>query len=376
MEYATLVVDQFIPLQAMTRSVLEYDVSFHGDQEIYAPRLPERLPPKFLALNYTPQAFGRAYCFSVKNAIVSGVNVIDPANPGRLFMETLPDMLRVEGREWNISTRQRRRIVRRSSTSSRVQGDAYIFGTQLDWRNYYHFVIDGVAKYSDLVTHDRLPKDARILIPSSPNRWQQEYLDLLGLDSDQVLPVPGNQENPLRIDRLLVASPTRMRRAVRQSAIHGLRHVLSGSMVDPEDRPERRIYISRRRAKSRRLLNEEELTGILKKHRFEICELEDMTVSDQIRLFSSASVIVGPHGAGFTNLVYAHRPMVIEFFPADRWNFGAFLTLTNVIAGSHVSLVAQEKEPASENIRGLRGPGDDNDYTIEPGELERVLDSL
>jgi hypothetical protein len=65
-----------------------------------------------------------------------------------------------------------------------------------------------------------------------------------------------------------------------------------------------RIYISRNKARFRKVLNEQALSGILKQYGFEIIHTENLSLSEQMSLFSSASVLMGIHGAGLTNCVF------------------------------------------------------------------------
>lgn len=67
-----------------------------------------------------------------------------------------------------------------------------------------------------------------------------------------------------------------------------------------------RIFISRRSASLRSLQNESDLVDPLRLRGFSFYELERMTLEDQIKLIRSASVIVSPHGAGLTFLLFCH----------------------------------------------------------------------
>lgn len=61
--------------------------------------------------------------------------------------------------------------------------------------------------------------------------------------------------------------------------------------------------------------NEKEIIDILsKKYNFERYYLEEMTVAETVSLFSQAEVIVGPHGAGLTDIIFADDAAVIELF--------------------------------------------------------------
>jgi hypothetical protein len=71
------------------------------------------------------------------------------------------------------------------------------------------------------------------------------------------------------------------------------------------DKPARKIYITRSNANYRRLLNEAEVMEFLIADGFEIIELEALPLLKQVAIFANAAVVVAPHGAGLTNLVFA-----------------------------------------------------------------------
>lgn len=77
-----------------------------------------------------------------------------------------------------------------------------------------------------------------------------------------------------------------------------------------------RLYISRKKAGRRHLVNEEQLLPILKEYGFAPVFLEEMEVQDQIRLFSKATHVIAPHGAGLANLVFApYNTRILEIRP-------------------------------------------------------------
>jgi hypothetical protein len=82
----------------------------------------------------------------------------------------------------------------------------------------------------------------------------------------------------------------------------------------PRNKKER-IFLSRGKARMRRVLNEGKLYQELKKLGFERYCLEDMSIDDQIELFYNAESVVAPHGAGLANLIFSDRIRVLEIFP-------------------------------------------------------------
>jgi Glycosyltransferase 61 len=73
------------------------------------------------------------------------------------------------------------------------------------------------------------------------------------------------------------------------------------------------IFISRNFSsnKHRRLLNEEELLPFLKVFNIKVCHLETMTFVEQIQLFRSAKLIIGPHGAGLAWILFCNPAVKI-----------------------------------------------------------------
>jgi hypothetical protein len=83
--------------------------------------------------------------------------------------------------------------------------------------------------------------------------------------------------------------------------------------------PTRKILISRRDAKIRRLLEEEEVGRRLEKAGFESVVLTGMPFKEQVALFASASTVVSMHGAGLSNVAFMPKGgVVVELLTPDR----------------------------------------------------------
>ena len=52
------------------------------------------------------------------------------------------------------------------------------------------------------------------------------------------------------------------------------------------------------------LLIDKEVSSFLAKHGFETVQAESLSISEQARLFAEAKIVLGPHGAGFTNIAF------------------------------------------------------------------------
>jgi capsular polysaccharide biosynthesis protein len=110
----------------------------------------------------------------------------------------------------------------------------------------------------------------------------------------------------------------------------------------------RRLFLSRRTARWRRVTNEADILEALRPLGFELFEADGMTLSEQIKCASEAEIIVGPGGAQMMLAVFAprHIPIVELGFPKLRarmmrpisaWLSQAFHTVdgTSVVEGAN-----------------------------------------
>lgn len=154
-----------------------------------------------------------------------------------------------------------------------------------------------------------------IWIGSHVKQFHLDSLHALGYQSIQVL-----DGKPKKLEELIVPSFDYL--DVRDDLI-GHYNILSRKSVLMVNRafdlklPKGlKIYISRRNAQGRRILNEkrvlEALTGFIE------VNLESVSFLDQVKLFNQAQVVVAAHGAGLTNLVFGRDIQVFEFYPSNR----------------------------------------------------------
>jgi capsular polysaccharide biosynthesis protein len=101
--------------------------------------------------------------------------------------------------------------------------------------------------------------------------------------------------------------------------------LINSSATYPE-----KIWISRKLAGLRRVVNEDAVFQKLEPYGFTRVCLEELSWPEQINLFYHAREIISPHGAGLANLVFcSQKPLVVEFFNASymHWCFWQIATL-------------------------------------------------
>ena len=126
----------------------------------------------------------------------------------------------------------------------------------------------------------------------------------------------------------------------------------------PHTGQRRRLYVSRRTAKLRRIVNEAEIHGIFAAHGVETVESEKLSAADQIALFMQAELVVAPHGAGLTNMVFCENPCaVVELHGEHNVNDCYWALATSRDLNYLPRLQSQQ--------------GDD--LIVDPGELDATL---
>ncbi len=125
-----------------------------------------------------------------------------------------------------------------------------------------------------------------------------------------------------------------------------------------------RVYISRAKARNRKVSNEDEIVRTLGQLGFESYVLEDMGFFDQVALFEAAEVVVAPHGSGLANLVFCQPgTKVIELFPSRTIDI--FYRLS-----SDVNLEYAFVQTRTKNIHRRIG----EDFSINVIDLKTVLE--
>ena len=169
--------------------------------------------------------------------------------------------------------------------------------------NYYHWICDVLANLHAVLPV--LPDTTRFVVPPSLRPFQVESLASIGIDAGRLdefaVPGPRSRLRPWRFDDLWFTNLGRIDPDDLAAFRATVRAVIGGS---PDTGP-RRIYVSRADAAHRRVTNEDAVIRLLAAEGFEVVLPGSLTFAEQVITFGNAEVIVGPHGAGLTNMVFA-----------------------------------------------------------------------
>ena len=180
---------------------------------------------------------------------------------------------------------------------------------------YYHWFNDVLSTLHENL--DLLPKDTLFILPAEAKAHHLASLDLLGIGPERRLLFDGSEMWVL--ENLWFQPPAVHPDDQTPGAMPWLGRTLSAGIARDETEKPLRLYISRRHVPTRVVVNEEELLPILQRHGFIVVATEKLSLAEQIRLFRNAEVIIGPHGSGLTNMIYAAPGTpVLELFSVEN----------------------------------------------------------
>jgi len=276
--------------------------------------LPSPSTPSRITATEGPVAFDAPFVCDVENATLFGPDAIARTPQGEIVLETTEhgDATADTGNckrnlFWNLVHQYR-------EDGLGAETDDRIVCPLVDpWaRTYFHWMVDVLPKLQGVERYVAETSDVpELVVPESLSSWMERSLELAGYDREDFLLWDGHTRI---FDRVVVPSIRRDVNTVSTEAVRWLRRRMKRN-ADPVDREwSSRIYISRREASNRRVLNEPALEDRLAEMGFEAYVLEDLSVDEQISLFSQADVVFGLHGAGFTNTMFAEDATVVELF--------------------------------------------------------------
>ncbi|CAN5545515.1 hypothetical protein BH11BAC3_BH11BAC3_31680 [soil metagenome] len=231
-----------------------------------------------------------------------------------------------------------------------------------DWSaaNYYHWMIEALPK---LMLVKKAYPNARIIVPSPAPEFILATLNLLQFDNLETL---GRYKlNVIKVPQLILPELvyyeqqeedviTRKEKKLLNNdhkdtypveLIEVVREQLVSDIIAPVT-PNRKIFISRSRQKTRRLLNEEAMLGMITAYGFEIQYFEEMSFWEQRALMLQTSVFLSIHGSNMVNILFLQPgSKVIELMNQEYVN-DAYYLLASTIRLPYFSVPCTMQETA------------------------------
>lgn len=197
-----------------------------------------------------------------------------------------------------------------------------------DWSNgYFHWVTDVLQRI--LISTEYCEPNIKLLLPEyfRNNKYMVDSLSLFGFD---IYYYPF--KNNYKIEKLIIPGHVGASGFFHFDFVKKLsKYILSKVLLDgAHSKVTEKVYISRRLASKRKIINEEEIWQYLESIGYKIAIMENIPFIDQVKLMSNAKILVSLHGSGLTNALF--MPLgakVLEIrHPLDQLNNCFYLLST------------------------------------------------
>ena len=203
-----------------------------------------------------------------------------------------------------------RNLSRPRSSRLELREPAVVLGVQTN-RNYFHWLMEALPRLW-LARDQCMLEGRRVLVPAL-QPWMERMAAVCGVFPDQMLVPPADE---LICEDLLM--PARGLWNINTFTPHAFALVAElAGRAEPVVR--QRLFVSRQRAASRRIVNEDEIFDIAAQFGFIRVFPEAMSFEEQIETFASAEAVAGALGAGLANAAFMPAgAALIEFSPEGR----------------------------------------------------------
>ncbi|UGS38814.1 glycosyltransferase family 61 protein [Capillimicrobium parvum] len=322
-------------------------------------------PPMKLGLSRWPI---QLRVVKVDNALVMPRRTIVNASNGKLLLDSLrkplgPGQPLPESMQRRVTSRRIGSILR-SPNTEHVAGPAFSAIARND--GYGHVLLEAVSQLWAAAELDLSSMPVAVNALGGGRDYQLRLMRPFGVTERNA--VMANRGNVF-FESLIVAAQSYVLPKRISQRFWDVTQRISGFYASDLDarQPDRRLYVSRRKASKRRLVDEERIEQIFARHDFEVFHPEDHDVPEQIRTFARASWIAGSVGSGLYNSVFA-PPGVRRIILAP----GHFHTPNDLLMSRDHGPMYLFGESSSTNPKQAIV----EDWSIDAGVVERALDGV
>ncbi|WP_275287255.1 glycosyltransferase family 61 protein [Halomonas elongata] len=182
---------------------------------------------------------------------------------------------------------------------------------------YSHWLLDLLPKLSAVKQAGYNLEDFDYVYVNYYNsKFKEETFEKLGIPVEKVLDFP-SAPKIFKCSKITTVSACRNALYTPQWAEEFVRSIFLETNIYNQVKKNRRIYISRSKGETRRVLNEASLVRKISPLGFEVLYCEDHSVTKVAEIMSEAEIVIAPHGAGLANIVFCNsRVKIVELFSA------------------------------------------------------------
>jgi hypothetical protein len=221
--------------------------------------------------------------------------------------------------------------------------------------SYFHWFMDVLPHVWYLKQHSPYKKGRKWFCGKIDTPYKIESLKAFGIDTEDLVPAC---DGVIEFKNLALAGFTFEEPIFTRPSFHnGIHHVgwsraythdvrkaLLSHFGIHDPKREKRYYLSRSDAWHRKVTNEAEVIEVLGAAGFETIVPGELSFEDQVRTFSKADIVIGAHGAGFTNILWAPSGVrLVELMPERLADVG-YRFISNMLDQKHIVVSCKQGE--------------------------------
>lgn len=246
-----------------------------------------------------------------------------------------------------------------------VEGNVAFLSARWGAAAYFHWMFDVVTRFHLLQQSGLIDSIDKFVVNACDSAYEKETLNTLGIPPHKIL--ESRHQPHFTADKLIVPSICDGAAGTSKWKCEYLKLMFLNEQQSLKTDYSERIYISREKASYRRIVNDEEVIGCLQKFGFRTVKLETMSVAEQAACLAAAKVVIAPHGAGLTNLVFCNPgTKVIEIFSPIYVPI-CFWTISNLCDLEHYYLIAELFDDQTHKYPGHK------DMWVDLKSLEKLM---
>jgi len=235
--------------------------------------------------------------------------------------------------------------------------------------NYGHWLLEDLPRLRGVEFYQQhTGEHVKLLVRDDMPVWVRDHLRLLGFDSSSWV---NYSFEKVKVNTLVVPKMSRINSHGTEYAPADRAWVADRlkTAADVGTTSTKRIFVSRQGQSRRKVLNYEEVKGVLDDHGIVSVEPETLSVQEQIQLFSGVELIVGVFGAGLTNMIFAEDASLLEIKPPNTQHT-VYYVLANESELDYHLLMSEPRRGAKPYDKRNR------DVIVDVGELDELLHDI
>jgi capsular polysaccharide biosynthesis protein len=190
--------------------------------------------------------------------------------------------------------------------------------------SYYHFTLESLPKL--YLMRDYIAQST-LVFHSLAAGFHAEWFEIIGIKNIRYINNKEVVETPLAITTSFASQDLNFHHTI----IPEFRQWILSRIIKSDSFNFKKIFISRKKPRHRRLLNEDAVISLLSGYGFVTIYMEDYSVADQVRIFSQADHIICIHGAALTNLCFSNSGTKVLDLIHEDFTQWCFLKLSMIL---------------------------------------------